>query len=194
MCIKNYIMKHLETIFSTWIFPILYQQEEMYNFTCFFNIIKVINRVGFGLSSIKRFSLKDVCTFLETGISGLLQVEHLLIPQPRCTLELIKPGNFIKMWISRVPSLLSEFTRTNFQLSSAIIWFPKWLIIRTTCVALKNIMIKPHVSSTSLSLTETFWVCSSQSIYVFSFQNIVYINQLCFDDAVKLFLENQERG
>ena len=72
-CIKNYIMKHSEKIFSFSIFPLLHQQEKMYNFFLpSFYIIKVLNRVGLNLLSIKMFFLKDIFIFLDTKISGLL--------------------------------------------------------------------------------------------------------------------------
>lgn len=35
-------------------------------------------------------------------------------PKPDLTLELTKLGNFIKIWISRLPSLPSEFTKAEF--------------------------------------------------------------------------------
>lgn len=66
-------MKHSEKIFSFSIFPLLHQQEKMYNFFLpSFYIIKVLNRVGLNLLSIKMFFLKDIFIFLDTKISGLL--------------------------------------------------------------------------------------------------------------------------
>ena len=45
----------------------------MYNFFLpSFYIIKVLNRVGLNLLSIKMFFLKDIFIFLDTKISGLL--------------------------------------------------------------------------------------------------------------------------
>lgn len=46
-----------------------------------FYIIKVFSWVGSGLLRVEMFSLKDVCSFLETGISGLLHIQLCFLNQ-----------------------------------------------------------------------------------------------------------------